>query len=138
MSGTPKSRMELAGNADSPFAAAATPSNQDFQDLAASFYNLVDDPGKVPLISKAEKLVLAQPTTTFLQSDGTRFFVDPGVADRNFNPSGAFTLGYEVEIVNIGGRNITFNHVSLVLVIPHGQSARIASDGVSFYKLFLG
>lgn len=143
MSGTPKTRAELADNVDSPFAEGKEPAQQDFQDLAASCYNLKDDPGQVSLVSKPLSETLTGVTTTFTQADGTLFLLDAGASNRNFNPSavaGSFTNGYIVEILNVSAasRNITFTGPGLVVVIPNGQSARIAYYGGSFKLIRLG
>ncbi len=62
------------------------------------------------------------------QKRGT-YILDAGGTDRNFNPSGTFSKGFEARIINIGGENIVFDSTVLAEVVPPLSAGTFVYDG---------
>lgn len=133
MAGTAKTRAQLGTAAAAPFLEGSEPGNQDFQDLFASFYNLLDDPGAVPWAYKGTRSAMTG-NETFVQADGNFFARDPGGANRNFDPSGSFAGQAFVVLVNLADADetITFDSAGAAIAVREGERAifgRTALDG---------
>jgi len=72
---------------------------------------------------------------TFVYTGGSEriCFIDPGGANRNFNPSGSFPSAYKMEIVNIGGEIITFDSTVSAQNIGPGQIGTFRYSGSVWY-----
>jgi len=79
------------------------------------------------------KVMIGNEVFTDLGSDHLRCFLDPGGADRNFNPSGAFPSGFKVEIVNNGQEIITFDSAGTSQNVGPGQLGTFLFDGSVWY-----
>jgi len=73
---------------------------------------------------------------TFAPTDPMVHFIDPGGADRNFNPSGTFIRGTEVTIVNTADADevITFDTTDLAARIYKGGRATFVLNDSSVWK----
>ena len=58
---------------------------------------------------------------TYNGSSRRIYYLDPGGADRNFNPSGTFPDGFEAVVINTGEELITFDSSGSAQVIGPGQ-----------------
>jgi hypothetical protein len=130
---TQKTRAQLADNADSPFRTGNDPTNADFQDLADSFFNLLDDIGNIEQAFKNARTAMTA-HETFTQATGNLFFKDPGGANRNFDPTGTFVNGTFVFLSNIADADetITFDSGGLTETVMRGEKAIFvyhATDG---------
>jgi hypothetical protein len=60
-------------------------------------------------------------------------FLDPNGEDRNFNPSGTFTAGYEIVVINKGANLITFDSVGIAVSIAFAEKVHFFYNGTSWY-----
>ena len=60
-------------------------------------------------------------------------FLDPNGADRNFNPSGSFTAGYEIVVINKGANLITFDSTGIAVSIAFAEKVHFFYNGTSWY-----
>lgn len=72
---------------------------------------------------------------TFIYPGGNhlRCFLDPGGANRNFNPSGSFPGGFKIEIINKGEEIVTFDSAVSAQNIAPGQLGTFMWDGSIWY-----
>lgn len=133
MAGTYKTRAELFTDGAAPFATAAVPTNQDFQDLGASYHHLAD------LFVPAGDVRTLQSTEYFAPADGSLFLLDPGGVDRDFNPNPdeTFPTRALVMVVNTAdaAESITFDSLGLAAVIGQGEGGIFAFDGSNWWRL---
>lgn len=76
---------------------------------------------------------------TFTQDYGVKYiyFLDGGTSNRNFNPSGTFTAGYEVIIINQGSTNsITFDSTGIARTLEAGASAIFIYNGSAWKHIY--
>jgi hypothetical protein len=60
-------------------------------------------------------------------------FLDPNGADRTFTPTGSWTSGYEIVIVNKGAYTITFDPLILAAVVAFGEKRHFFYNGTYWY-----
>jgi len=97
------------------------------------------------VVTEAERLTTIDIGTmtgheTFLRADGRFFERDPGVAPRNFNPSGNFNAGDEVVLINTatGAVAITFDSAGLAAAVAQNQRGIFVYNGTVWRKVFVG
>jgi hypothetical protein len=68
-------------------------------------------------------------------SEGIRFvcILDPGGADRNYNPNAGFPAGFEVVIVNKGDELITFDSATLAAPVAPGEKKAFYFNGTVWF-----
>jgi len=79
------------------------------------------------------KTMTENETFTYPGGNHLRCFLDPGGANRNFNPSGSFPSGFKIEIVNKGEEIITFDSAVSAQNIAPGQLGTFIWDGSIWY-----
>ena len=87
--------------------------------------------GQVP--SCYVKMMIANETFTYSGNNHPRCFLDPGGANRNFDPSGELPGGFKIEIVNTGGEIITFDSIGIAQNVGPGQRGVFLFDGTVWY-----
>ena len=72
---------------------------------------------------------------TFVYTGGShrQCFLDPGGANRNFDPSGNFPSGFKTEIINTGEEIITFDSTASAQNIGPGQIGTFICNGSVWY-----
>jgi len=73
---------------------------------------------------------------TFVELSGYNYyrcFLNPNGANRNFNPSGSFSTGYEVTVYNSGNFIITFDSANSAISVGSGQMGKFCFDGSDWY-----
>lgn len=60
-------------------------------------------------------------------------FLDPNGSDRTFNPSGSYTAGYEIVVINKGANLITIDSSGCAKVVSFGETKSIVYNGTSWY-----
>lgn len=75
------------------------------------------------------KVMIGNEVFTYSGSDHLTCFLDPGGANRNFNPSGAFPTAFKVQIVNKGQEIITFDSTGSSQNVGPGQLGTFLFDG---------
>lgn len=68
-------------------------------------------------------------THTYVSGDYLRCFLDPNGAHRTWQPTGIYSTGYEMSIINVGNYGITFDPAVLSEVVGAGQKRRFYYDG---------
>lgn len=63
-----------------------------------------------------------------------KYFLAPNGANRNFNPSGSFTAGFQATVINKGGSyNIVFDSGGLAQSITPGSMGMFIYDGTNWW-----
>jgi hypothetical protein len=65
-------------------------------------------------------------------SDYCRCFLDPGGADRNFDPAAGFPSGFELVVVNTGEELVTVDSTGLAMAVGPGQVKAFYFDGTAW------
>ena len=73
----------------------------------------------------------------FAISDGHTFHKD-GDGARNFDPTGTFTKGWTVTLINTGGETITFDSGTLNQAVATTERAIFQYNGTAWVKVYLG
>lgn len=60
-------------------------------------------------------------------------FLDPNGVDRTFNPSGGWTAGYEIVIINKGANTITFDSATLAAVVAYAEKRSFFFNGTIWF-----
>ena len=72
-------------------------------------------------------------TPAYVQGFCTVNHLDPGGADRTFNPTASFPAGYEMVIINVGEEIITFDSASLGQAVGPGQKMHFYFNGTNWF-----
>ena len=63
----------------------------------------------------------------------TIVLADPNGVDRKINPSGTYTAGYEIVIVNTGANLITFDSTGINVSVSYGEKKSFIFDGTNWF-----
>lgn len=79
-------------------------------------------------------------TETFDNNDGNVFIKDPGGANRNFNPSGTFTAGTVITVVNTAdaAETITFDNGGIQQGVGQNECGIFVYNGSAWKVVWLG
>lgn len=136
MAGNQKTRAELFEDFDAPFRTGNEPANSDFQDLGAS-YQHKDDAIILPSSDVAEVTMFTDEVFT---AAANYIEKDPGGANRTLDPSGAFTRGHQLILVNLAdaAETITFDSAGLNVAVAQNQRGIFVYSGAAWRKIYVG
>lgn len=138
MPGNLLSRGALFEQFDAPFAQGATPSNQDFQDLGASYQHKLDPVVLPPLAVELTTHGIVQP------SDGSYLEVECIGGSWDLTPieeeAGDFAPGHLLVLANVSlssWLSLTFDPDGLALVIDPGKTDTVVRGYSGWRKVSL-
>ena len=79
------------------------------------------------------KTMTGNETPAYVQGYSTINHLDPGGADRTFNPTASFPAGYEMVVINTGEEIVTFDSTGLGQAVGPGQKITFYFDGTSWF-----
>jgi len=79
------------------------------------------------------KTMTGDETPAYVQGYSSINHLDPGGANRTFNPTASFPAGYEMVVINTGEETIVFDSGGLGQGIGAGQKISFCFDGANWY-----
>jgi len=79
------------------------------------------------------KTMTGDETPAYVQGYSSINHLDPGGANRTFNPTASFPAGYEMVVINTGEETIVFDSGGLGQGIGAGQKISFCFDGTNWY-----
>jgi hypothetical protein len=91
----------------------------------------LENAGGAPSVdpSYVTAILTGDSTITYSGGNSIKCFIDPGGADRNYDPVAGFPAGFELTLVNTGEELLTFDSATLNQAIAPGQAGIFTFDG---------